>query len=114
MLLSRAVTYTKGYRKAGPTLRYQFDEKELVAHLTGQLDPTSRGNIGRHDTVQHFTEALRALEDRPSAASELLERLDNWGGTGVDCIHNVLEPKLPRSSTSTATTRCRARSPSPT
>lgn len=95
VLRSRSVTYTKGYRAATSGVTYDLDEQQLVAHLTGQLDPTSRSKLGHHDTVEDFSAALRGLDDRPTAVNELLEQLDNWGGTGWECVHSVLQPKLP-------------------
>lgn len=93
-LRSRSVVYTKGYRKGGPYVRYDYDEPKMVDHLSSQLDPTSRNAIGRHDTVEDFIEALRALDDRPSPATELLERLEAWGGSAWDCLDSAADAKL--------------------
>ncbi len=94
-LTSRFVRLQRGYRKSG-TFDVDYDEQEMVTHLISLLDPTSRETIKPTDTVEEFTEALRELPDRPTAATELLEKLDNWGGTAWKCLHSLLNPRVPK------------------
>ncbi|MFR9753923.1 ATP-dependent nuclease [Nocardia sp. 004] len=94
-LTSRLVRVTRGYRTAG-TFSFDYDELKMVSHLVQSLDPTSREAIKPTETIEDFTEALRKLPDLPTAATDLLEQLDEWGGTAWKCLHKILSPKLPK------------------
>lgn len=94
-LTSRLIRVEKGYRKGG-YFQIDFDELKMVSHLVNRLDPTSREAIKPTETIEDFTEALRELSDLPTAATKLLEQLDEWGGTAWDCLHSILSPKLPK------------------
>ncbi|MBP2477706.1 energy-coupling factor transporter ATP-binding protein EcfA2 [Crossiella equi] len=94
-LTTRFLKLQRGYRTAG-TFALDYDEQKMVSHLVAGLDPTSREAIKPTKTIEDFTEALRELSDLPTAANELLTRLDNWGGTAWQCLHSLLSPKLPK------------------
>ena len=94
-LTSNKITVEEGYRDGG-TFDVEFDEQAMVKHLVDNLDPTTREAITPSDSIVDFIKALRALPEIPSAAGELLARLDGWGGTAWDCLHSILSPKLPK------------------
>ncbi|GAA3036472.1 ATP-dependent nuclease [Actinokineospora globicatena] len=73
-----------------------YDEQNMVAHLLDGLDPTSKDAIKNPKSIADFVEALRELPDRPTAATQLLEKLDGWGGTAWHCLHKILSPRLPK------------------
>lgn len=93
-LKSRSVVYTKGYRKSASTVQYELDEKAMIAHLAGQLDPTSRAATKDHDSVEDFLIALRGLDTLAASATELLQRLDGRD-TAWDCVHQAVDAELP-------------------
>ncbi|MFD1145641.1 ATP-dependent nuclease [Saccharothrix hoggarensis] len=94
-LTTRFLKLQRGYRTGG-TFTVAHNEQKMVSHLVNGLDPTSRETIKSTKTIEDFTEALRELPDRPTAANELLTKLDKWGGTAWKCLHSLLSPKLPK------------------
>ncbi|MGW4632399.1 ATP-dependent nuclease [Nocardia sp. NPDC004415] len=94
-LISRHLTLKKGYRGRG-YLSIEHDEHKMVTYLIENLDPTSREAVGSPSTIEDFIEALKGLPDRPTAATELLKKLDEWGATADSCLNSILFPKVPK------------------
>ncbi|MFB9902861.1 ATP-dependent nuclease [Allokutzneria oryzae] len=95
-LTSDRVTLTAGYRDDGYDLEIDYNEQKMLWHLMERLDPTSKQNIKPTNTVEEFVEALRALPDRPTAVTTMLQQLEAGGGTAENCLHSLLAPRVPK------------------
>ncbi|MFC0039571.1 ATP-dependent nuclease [Actinomadura rayongensis] len=94
------ITVTLGYRKNARTIEHSYDEKKIVEHLRSNLDLPSAAaqEVNAAITVSGLLEALDGMEEPPSSAQQLAERIRNWRGESVSLylIDTYAFPKMPK------------------
>lgn len=100
-LLNNTVQVWKGYRSNGLTFSdLKVDEAVVVRHLTAGLDlPAAAGaDVLGANTVRELSEALSALSEPTTQASELLARITGWREqrASLYLIDTHFVPNLPK------------------
>jgi energy-coupling factor transporter ATP-binding protein EcfA2 len=86
-LRSPEFTVTIGYRDKSKTFGHNYNEAAIVRHLRSDLDLTAAAakTVDAVTTIAGLLEALDGLEEPPSAAQALAERIRGWRGEAVGC-----------------------------
>ncbi|WP_331760980.1 AAA family ATPase [Streptomyces anulatus] len=89
-----------GYRDDEETFELHYNEAAVVDHLRSALDlPTAAAQaIGDAATIEGLLDALDVLEEPPSAASALADRIRSWRDCdlGLYLIDNYAAPFMPK------------------
>lgn len=89
-----------GYRDASKAFTFSLNESEVVKHLRSALDlPAGAAKaIGGAKTIADLLDALSALEEPPSDATALAERIQGWreGKLELHLIDEYAEPCMPK------------------
>lgn len=93
-------TVTIGYRDSRRTIDHDYDEEAIVKHLRAGLDlaRTASQDVNAATTTAELLEALDSLEEPPSSAQRLAERIRNWRGEsiGLHLIDQYAVPNMPK------------------
>jgi energy-coupling factor transporter ATP-binding protein EcfA2 len=95
-LRSPEFVVTIGYR-GGRTISHRYNEAAIVKHLCAGLDLPSAaaGRVKATSTIADLLKALDGLDEPPSAATALADRIRNWRDQSVS-LHLIDEFALPR------------------
>lgn len=93
-------TVTHGYRFPRPTIGVTVHEDKAVAHLTKDLElpQAIKRKVTGAQSVVNLLEELRAIEEAPSAVTDLLTNIEAWPGKNLS-LHvtgKYLRPWLPK------------------
>ncbi|MFE9247869.1 AAA family ATPase [Streptomyces sp. NPDC007088] len=89
-----------GYRDNSKTFNFSYNEAAVVDHLRSALDlPAAAGrSIGGAKTITDLLDALDGLEEPPSGATELADRIRAWRNSSLGCylIDQHAKPFMPK------------------
>ncbi|MFE2711928.1 AAA family ATPase [Streptomyces mirabilis] len=89
-----------GYRDTSKTFNFSYNEAAVVDHLRSALDlpATAAKAIGSAKTIADLLDALDGLEEAPSGATELADRIRSWRGSRLGChlIDQYASPSMPK------------------
>ncbi|MFC4048279.1 ATP-dependent endonuclease [Actinomadura syzygii] len=94
-------TVTIGYRgRSSMTFEHSYDEKKIVEHLRSRLDLSmgAAKDVDAATTVNGLLEALDGLQEPPSSAQRLAERIHGWRDERIGChlLDTYAMPKMPK------------------
>ncbi len=89
-----------GYRDDSKTFSFSYNEAAVVDHLRSTLDlPAAAAKaIGNAKTIADLLDALDGLEEPPSGATELADRIRGWRNSRLGChlIDEYASPSMPK------------------
>lgn len=89
-----------GYRDNSKTYNFSYNEAAVVDHLRSALDlPAAVAKaIGGAKTITDLLDALDGLEEPPSSATELADRIRAWRNNSLGCylIDQHAKPFMPK------------------
>ncbi|MFJ9146579.1 AAA family ATPase [Streptomyces sp. NPDC102270] len=89
-----------GYRDNSKTFNFAYNEAAVVDHLRSALDlPAAAAKaIGSAKTITDLLDALDGLEEPPSGATELADRIRGWRESrlGLHLIDQYATPSMPK------------------
>jgi len=93
-------TVTFGYRRTSRTFNHHYNEPIIVKHLRSSLDLPigAAGDVNAATSTAGLLEALDALEEPPSKATALAERIRGWRNEdlGRHLIDAHASPRMPK------------------
>ncbi|WP_322769301.1 ATP-dependent nuclease [Frankia sp. Cr1] len=89
-----------GYRDTSKTFSFNYNEAAVVDHLRSTLDLSAAAakTVGSAKTISDFLDALDKLEELPSDATALADRIRGWrtGSFGCHLIDQYASPAMPK------------------
>ncbi|MFD8725637.1 ATP-dependent endonuclease [Streptomyces sp. NPDC059629] len=89
-----------GYRDNSKTFNFSYNEAAVVDHLRSALDlPAAVAKaIGSAKTIADLLGALDRLDEPPSSATELADRIRSWRNSKLGChlIDQYASPSMPK------------------
>jgi hypothetical protein len=99
-LTSPEFTVTIGYRDNSTTFTHHYDEAVIVTQLRSDLDLPSAAAavVNAATTITELLSALDGIDEPPSAATALADRIRKWRDQRIGCylIDEYASPWMPK------------------